>query len=203
MHTHLPALRHPVLNVLLKKAVEWDVIARMPCTIRLPLIPRPSAQFHDVDVFERLVRSAERLDRTILLLVMLGEGEAGLRCGEMMVLTWADVDSDKRQLCVKRSNWKGHVTVSKGERLRYLPLTRRLDGGGGKSWFTRIVRFTNELSNSKRGIGAIGRKVAVQVQTGTVQPVPRSASNWPACSRRSGSRRAAAQRCPVDDAEQA
>ncbi len=31
-----------VLNVLLKKAVEWDVIERMPCTIKL--LPVPNAR---------------------------------------------------------------------------------------------------------------------------------------------------------------
>jgi hypothetical protein len=32
-----------VLNVLLEKAVEWDVIERVPCTSRLLPIPKPSA----------------------------------------------------------------------------------------------------------------------------------------------------------------
>ena len=36
-----------MLNVLLRKAVEWDLIDRMPCTIRLLPISKPSAQFHD------------------------------------------------------------------------------------------------------------------------------------------------------------
>ena len=31
--------------------------------------------------------------------------------------------SAKRQLCVQRSEWKGHVTAPKGGRLRYVPLT--------------------------------------------------------------------------------
>ena len=34
--------------------------------------------------------------------------------------------SRKRQLCVQRSEWKGHVTVPKGGRLRYVPMTVRL-----------------------------------------------------------------------------
>src|SRR5258705_13003369 len=46
-------------------------------------------------------------------------GDAGLRCGEMMALEWRDVELSKRQLCVARSEWKGHVTAPKGERLRY------------------------------------------------------------------------------------
>jgi len=36
------------------------------------------------------------------------------------------VDVVKNQVCVERSDWKGHVTSPKGGRLRYVPLTRRL-----------------------------------------------------------------------------
>ena len=74
-----------VLNVLLKKAVEWDVIERMPCTIRLLPIPKGSAGFYDFDEYERLVGAAQLIDRNAYLIALLG-GEAGLRCGEMMAL---------------------------------------------------------------------------------------------------------------------
>ena len=57
---------------------------------------------------------------------MLLGGEAGLRCGEMIGLEWTDVDLEKRQLCVARSEWRGHVSVPKGGRIRYVPLTKRL-----------------------------------------------------------------------------
>jgi integrase len=116
-----------VLNTLLKKAVEWDAIDRMPCTIRLLPISKPSASFHDFDDYERLVEAAKVTDPRALLIVLLG-GEAGLRCGEMMALAWSDVNLKKRQLCVQRSDWKGHVTTPKGGRLRYIPLTARLAG---------------------------------------------------------------------------
>jgi site-specific recombinase XerD len=44
----------------------------------------------------------------------------------MMALDWIDVDLTKRQLCVQRSDWKGHVTAPKSRRLRYVPMTVRL-----------------------------------------------------------------------------
>ena len=44
----------------------------------------------------------------------------------MMALEWDDVEPHKRQLCVQRSEWEGHVTTPKGGRLRYVPLTVRL-----------------------------------------------------------------------------
>lgn len=114
------------LNMLLKKAVEWGVIERMPCAVKLLPVPKPSMGYYDFDEYERLVDAATTgSDRNELLIVLLG-GEAGLRCGEMMALEWRDVDLAKRQICVERSEWKGHVTAPKGGRLRYVPMTARL-----------------------------------------------------------------------------
>ena len=114
-----------VLNVVLRKAVEWDVIERMPCAVRLLPIPKPNAQFHDFEAYERLVSTAQGLDPRAYLVVLLG-GEAGLRCGEMMALEWGDVDLVKGQISVQRSDWKGHVTTTKGGRVRHVGMTRRL-----------------------------------------------------------------------------
>jgi integrase len=112
------------LSVVLKTAVEWGVIERLPCSIRLLRTPKSAASFYDFDEYERLVETA-RTEPQAYLAVLLG-GEAGLRCGEIMALEWSDVDLQKRQLCVARSEWKGHVTMPKGGRLRYVPLTKRL-----------------------------------------------------------------------------
>ena len=114
-----------VLSTLLKAVVEWDLLERMPCTIRLVKVSKPSAAFHDFDAYERLVEAAHTTGPNATLIVLLG-GEAGLRCGEMIALEWADVDLATRQLCVQRSSWNGHVTAPKGGRLRYIPLTVRL-----------------------------------------------------------------------------
>jgi integrase len=114
-----------VLNMLLKKAVEWDVIDRMPCTIKLLSITRPVAAFHDFDAYERLVELARTSGWRTHLIVLLG-GDAGLRCGEMVALQWADVDLAKRQLCVRHSDWRGQLTAPKNGRVRYVPLTERL-----------------------------------------------------------------------------
>jgi integrase len=114
-----------VLNTMLKKAVEWGVIDRMPCTIRLLPVPPPSAPFHDFDEYERLVESAETRGSEAHLVVLLA-GDAGLRRGEIAALEWTDIDLKKRQLCVRRSVWKGHTEAPKGGRSRFVPLTRRL-----------------------------------------------------------------------------
>ncbi len=114
-----------VLRVLLKTAVEWQVIDRMPCTIQLVKVSQSAAAFHDFDTFERLVEAAGVTGPNAHLIVLLG-GEAGLRCGEMIALEWPDINLATRQLCVQRSEWDGHVTAPKGGRVRYIPLTIRL-----------------------------------------------------------------------------
>jgi hypothetical protein len=60
-----------VLNVLLKKAVEWDVIERVPCTIKLLRVPKGSIPFYDFEEFERLVAAARLTDPRAYLLVLL------------------------------------------------------------------------------------------------------------------------------------
>jgi integrase len=89
-----------VLSVLLKKAVEWNVIEGMSCSIRLLPVPTTSVPFYDFDEYERLVEAARKIDPRTYLVVLLG-GESGLRCGEMIALEWADVDLGNRPLTVR------------------------------------------------------------------------------------------------------
>jgi integrase len=117
----------PVLSVLLRTAVEWKVIDQLPGRIKLLKPVRTSVGFYDFEQFERLVEAAAIEGGLALLIVLLG-CDAGLRCGEMMALEWADVDFANNQLVVRRSEWKGHTTMPKGGRIRYVPLTARLAG---------------------------------------------------------------------------
>ena len=114
-----------VLSVLLKKAVEWDVVERLPCAIRLLKVTRTAMGFWDFEEYGRLVDAAGTRGPHTHAIALLG-GEAGLRCGEIIGLEWTDVDLAKRQMCIQRSEWRGHVTVPKGGRLRYVPMTTRL-----------------------------------------------------------------------------
>lgn len=114
-----------VLSVLLKKAVEWGVIDRMPCSIKLLRVPKSPARFLDFEQYERLIEVAGAIDWRTHLIILLG-GEAGLRCGEMIALEWSDVDLVSRRICVRRSDWNGQVATPKSGRLRWVPMTRRL-----------------------------------------------------------------------------
>ena len=51
-----------VLSVLLKKAMEWNVIDCLPCTIKVLQVSKGSTRFYDFDEFERLVAAAVTVD---------------------------------------------------------------------------------------------------------------------------------------------
>jgi integrase len=106
---------------LLKKAVEWGVIERAP-SVKLLKVAGGSFDFFDFDEFDQLVAAAKRGDPRAHLIVLLA-GQAGLRSGELRALRWADVNLEKRQLRVERSEWRGQVSTTKGGRIRYVPLT--------------------------------------------------------------------------------
>jgi integrase len=114
-----------VLSVLLNRATEFGVIDRVPCPIALLSTPKSNIRFYDFGEYERLLAQAEQESHQAYVTALLG-GDAGLRRGEMAVLEWPDVDLDKRQICVQRSIWNGHITVPKGGRLRYVPMTVQL-----------------------------------------------------------------------------
>ena len=114
-----------VLSSLLKKAVEWGELERLPCVIKLLPNPRRTMGFQDFDQYERLLMVARKRGPDTYLMVLAG-GDAGLRLGEIIALEWRDIDMAARRLTVERSDWLGHVNVPKGGRSRQLPMTQRL-----------------------------------------------------------------------------
>lgn len=114
-----------VLNHALRIAVEWHVIDRMPCRIRLLKVAPAEVTFYDFDEYERLVEAARKIDPRIHIAVLLA-GEAGLRMGEIIAFEQRDVDYQRGYLAVKRNSWRGQVEAPKGGRFRRVPMTTRL-----------------------------------------------------------------------------
>lgn len=83
-----------------------------------------SIDFYDLEEYESLAEAATT--DPVALLIVLRRGDAGLRSGEMRALEWPDVNFNERQWCVARNDWRGHVSTTKGGRLRYVPLRQRL-----------------------------------------------------------------------------
>ena len=82
---------------LLKVAVEWDELERMPCVVRLLKIPTVSPVFWDFDEYARLIEAASYSDTGTSVVVLLGAPAraADRAYGAAFV---------KRQIRVERSN---------------------------------------------------------------------------------------------------
>ncbi len=89
-----------VLSTLLKRAVEWGELQRLPCTIKLLPNPKKTMGFHDFDQYERLLTVARKRGTDAYLMVLAG-GDAGLRLGEIIALEWRDIDLAARRLTVR------------------------------------------------------------------------------------------------------
>ena len=113
------------LSTVLKVAVEWGVLERLPCRIRLLKVPRKPAPFYEPEVYEKVVAAAEASDPSAHLAVLLG-GDAGPRLGEILALEWADIDFTRGLLHVQRSDWRGEVNVPKSGKGRIVWMTERL-----------------------------------------------------------------------------
>ncbi len=71
------------------------------------------------NVAKRLIEAAEPNWRPMILFAL----RTGLRQGEILELRWNDVDLIKGQIRVRRSIWKGKVTIPKGGKSREVPLS--------------------------------------------------------------------------------
>jgi integrase len=114
-----------MLSVLLKRAVDWGELDKLPCVIKLLPNPKTTMGFYDFDEYERLLKTAERRGNDVQLMILLG-ADAGLRLGEIVALEWKDIDLRSRRLTVERSDWRGQVNAPKGGRSRNVPLPKRL-----------------------------------------------------------------------------
>jgi integrase len=114
-----------ILRTMLRTAVAWGVIERMPIEIKQLKVTQPSIEFFDFDEFEALVAAAETIDPRTHLAVLLG-GEAGLRSGEIRALEWSSIDFRRQTLTVERNEWYGQVTLPKHDKIRTVPMTKRL-----------------------------------------------------------------------------
>src|SRR5207253_2838217 len=97
-----------VLSTMLKRAVEWQILEKLPVIVKLVRIDRVGEpQFYEPHEYERLVDGAASIDPRIHLFVLLG-GDAGLRCGEIIALEQTDVDLKRGLLTIRQSESEGH-----------------------------------------------------------------------------------------------
>jgi integrase len=122
-----PAVVRSILKtfrVVWKTARAWGYVRHDPFTgLMLPKLYRVESKWFSEEDVRRIIAAAEEPDRTLYWLA----AQTGLRIGELLALTWADVDLVKGILSVRASIWEGTVQSTKTAAAdRALPLSRKL-----------------------------------------------------------------------------
>lgn len=93
---------HRVLSSIFSKAVRWQLIVLNPCLrVEVPKKDHEEASFYDEKQIIELFRALENANskyRTMIILAIL----SGLRRGEIISLTWDDVDLEDGTLTVSK-----------------------------------------------------------------------------------------------------
>lgn len=93
-------IAHGALHCALDQAVEWNLVPRNVASIaKAPRVTRKEIQYLDADQARQLRLVANETRWGALIATALG---TGLRQGELLGLTWADVDLDGGVVCVRR-----------------------------------------------------------------------------------------------------
>lgn len=107
-----------VLRKCLETALEWQILDNTP---RVKLLKTPPSKFDYLNESECklfLDNSSGNLHDMILLAL-----NTGLRFGELIALTWEDIDFEKRLLTINKAIAKGVLGSTKSNKNRYIPLT--------------------------------------------------------------------------------
>ncbi len=92
-----------ILNASLKKAVELKMIASNPCIgVVLPKRQRFQGDTYTKKEIQQAIKLAEGTDMHLILQLAFS---LGLRRGELLALTWHDIDFKKREITIDKSTY--------------------------------------------------------------------------------------------------
>jgi len=118
------------LRKLFNKAIDWDYIQENPVS-RVKF-------FSEKNNFKERVLTQDEEERLMqecppyLIPIIIMALQTGMRKGEILGLTWNDINLEKREICIKHS---------KNGKIRYIPINDIL--------FPRLLRMKNKKSESE------------------------------------------------------
>lgn len=113
------------LSKLLKVAKKRRVIRVLPVAIEPVHAELGVVPFYEYADYELIVAAAREEGPRCLAMTLLG-GDAGLRAGEMRALEWSDLDFRRGLVTIARAEWYGHITSTKGRKVRRVAMTNAL-----------------------------------------------------------------------------
>lgn len=105
----------------LRTAIEWGELDKMPIIRPLRCDPEEFDYLSEEEA-KKLLGAASEPYKTAILLAL----HTGMRIGELMALNWEKVDFIKRQIVVKDNFSVGVLGSTKGNKIRYIPMTEDL-----------------------------------------------------------------------------
>jgi len=105
----------------LRTAIEWGELDKMPIIRPLRCDPEEFDYLNEEEA-NRLLMTAQEPYKTAILLAL----HTGMRIGELMALNWKNVDFVKKQVVVKDNFSVGILGSTKGNKIRYIPMTQDL-----------------------------------------------------------------------------
>lgn len=112
------------LTTMLQVAADWKLIKSAPRVKRLKAPEKKMAVLSD-DEGDLLVDTAKRRGAKYHLVALLGV-DGGLRNSEIIGLRWSDIDLRGGQITVQNRIWGGQEGPPKHNKIREVPLTKRL-----------------------------------------------------------------------------
>jgi len=107
-----------MLSTCLKTAVEWGYLDALPL-IKMPKVPQNDFKWLKEDECLMLLQAAEGKIKDMIFLAM----KTGMRFGELIAITWPDMDFENKRLTVNKSIVLGVSGPTKNGKIRYIPLT--------------------------------------------------------------------------------
>ena len=107
-----------VLHKSLQCALEWGIIKSCPITKKLKTPPQ-KFDFLSEEESRQLINSANGIMRDMIVVAL----ETGLRFGELIALTWEDVNFVQHELIIRQAFALGVLGSTKSNKIRHIPMT--------------------------------------------------------------------------------
>jgi len=131
-----------ILSKCLHTAKDWLEFDRIPQIQKLK-VPPQRFDFLTIEESNLLLKHAEGIWRDVFLVLL----KTGMRKGELLALTWENINWDRAQIVVSQSMWEREITSTKSDRIRYIDMTREVFSCLQERKKPRGFVFTNEQDN--------------------------------------------------------
>ena len=112
-----------ILSTCLRTAQEWLELKKIPRIKKLK-VPPYKFDFLSKEESEILLNNSTGIWYDLFLVAL----KTGLRRGELLALTWEDINWEKRQIAVRQSMYNREITSTKSNRIRYVDMTNDVYG---------------------------------------------------------------------------